>query len=108
MVAGAVSGGILTLTAACAAILSFIFLANPFLTLLIVSTTALFTAICTYAIWHRVVSGAAINMLIGLALTVWLCVRGEVAIAIVIFVPAICGPVSAARGIYVLKKLSER
>lgn len=65
------------------------------------------SAIATYAIWKRIASGAVINAVIGIALVAWLSSHGDMPMAVVIFVPTVCGSLTGARGAYVLMKLAK-
>lgn len=65
------------------------------------------SGLATFATWKRVVSGAIINAVLGLALTVWSYVHDGPAVAFVLFIPVVCGPVTAARGAYVLNNLAR-
>lgn len=108
VVAGAIGGGLLVITMAGAGIVAYLSSSPISPWTLVLFASALCSVIATWAIWRRVVSGAVINALIGLALTAWLCFRGEVAIAVIIFVPIVCGSVTGARGAYILNGLARR
>jgi hypothetical protein len=106
--AGCFAGGLLTVTIVCAGILAIIAPSSSSPRPPVLFSIAACLAIATYASWKRVVSGAIANGALGLAIIAWLCARGEMAIAVVLFVPLVCGPVTAARGVYVLNNLFKR
>lgn len=106
--AGTIGGGILSITMAAAGTIAYLASSSIFPRSLILLASSICSAIATYAIWRRVVSGAVINAIIGLSLTAWLCLRGEVAIGVVIFVPIVCGSITGARGAYLLNNLAKQ
>jgi hypothetical protein len=106
--AGCVAGGLLVAAMAGAAIITLIRSGSTSPRSLMLFALAACFAVTTYATWKRVVSGAIINAILGLGLIVWLCTLGDPAIAVVLFVPAVCGSVTAARGAYVLNDLAKR
>jgi hypothetical protein len=63
-------------------------------------------AVCSglvfYGTLKQVTSAPIIGSLIGLGITGWLVMQHEVAIAAVVFVPFVCGFLTAARGLRVL------
>ena len=94
--AGCIGGGILSATMVSAGILGLFITSPSSPHPLALFAIAACSGLAVYATWRRVVSGAVVNAAFGLAVTVWLCTRGEVAIAVMIFVPLVCGPVTAA------------
>lgn len=73
--AGSIGGGILTITVTIAGIISHFSSSLMFPMPLILLTTSLCSAVATYATWKRVIAGAVINALIGVAFTSWLTFR---------------------------------
>ena len=108
VVAGSISGAILTIIFAVSAIISYTSSKSLFANQVVPLAIASCSAIATYAAWNRIASGAVINAIIGLTLIAWLCSHGDIAMAVVIFVPAVCGPLTGARGAYVLTKLAKQ
>lgn len=100
--AGCVAGGLLVLVAALtsATIIALIQLGLTSLRPLILFGLATCSAVATYATWSRVVSGAIVNATLGVGLAIWECTRGDLAVAVVLFVPVVCGSITAARGAY--------
>jgi hypothetical protein len=106
VVAGTIGGGVLVIAMAGAGIVAYLSSSSISPRPLVLFAIALCSVIATWATWRRVISGAVINALMGLSLTAWLCFRGEVAIAVIIFVPTVCGSITGARGAYVLNNLT--
>lgn len=65
------------------------------------------SALVFYGTLKRVTSAPIVGSLIGLGITGWLLMHREVAIAAVIFVPFVCGFLTAARGLQFLNGLRE-
>lgn len=108
VVAGSIGGGILATIFTVSAIVSYISSSSVFAEPAVPVAIAGCSVIATYATWRRIASGAVINGLIGVALIAWLCKHGDVATAVVIFVPTVCGPLTGARGAYVLRRLAKQ
>jgi hypothetical protein len=63
------------------------------------------TGLVTLGTWKRILAAPIIGALIGIGIERWLMGRHELAMAVIAFVPFVCGFFTAARGVFVLRKL---
>jgi hypothetical protein len=55
--------------------------------------------------WKHVIVAPIVGAATGAYFVIWLVERREVALAVILFIPFVCGFVTAARGIYIMKSI---
>jgi hypothetical protein len=104
IVAGVIAGSLLTGVVGLAGLLYFVRGGASSQVADVLFVTTLVLAVVTIGIWKHILSAALLGVVFGLAFMSWLVRDGELAIATVLFVPFVGGFVTAARGVWALKR----
>ncbi len=105
IVAGSIAGLLLTLTFLAGTMVGVLqtgWTSNETLTRFALTSVM---GLVTLGTWKRILAAPIIGALIAIGVERWLIARYEVAMAVIAFVPFVCGFFTAARGVVVLRRV---